>query len=103
MEHQVEHIEHEHRFVIRELGHEAVLEYYELPDGTLDLARTYTPHEIRGRGIATALIKHALEHARERGLKVVPGCPFVQTYVDRHSQYADLLADGWQHRQQQHG
>lgn len=97
MQHTVVHDAEKRRFVVTELGHEAYLEYYELPDGSLDYASTYTPNEIRGRGIATAIIRYALEHARENGRKIVPGCPFVQTYVDRHQQYADLLQERYRH------
>ena len=95
MKHTVSHEPERGRFVVRELGHEAYLEYYELPDGRLDYAHTYTPSEIRERGIASAIIRYALEYARENGRKVVPGCPFVQTFIDRHPQYADVLVDSW--------
>ena len=93
MEHTVLHEPEGHRFVVRELGHEAYLSYYELPNRTLDLAHMFTPNEVRGRGIATAVIRHALEYAREHGYRVVPACPFVRTYIDRHPRYADLVAE----------
>lgn len=97
MNHDVTHDKQRKRFVVEELGHEAYLEYYELPDGSLDFAHTYTPNEIRGRGIASSIIKRALEYAREQGKQVVPGCPFVQTYVDRHKEYESVLAERWRH------
>ena len=97
MKHEVRHDLEAKRFTVEELGHEAYLEYYELPDGTLDYAHTCTPNEIRGRGIATSIIKHALDFAREHGKKVVPGCPFVQTFTDRHREYQSVLVDKWRH------
>jgi uncharacterized protein len=97
MEHDVRHEPERRRFTVAELGHEAYLEYYELPDGSLDYAHTYTPNEIRGRGIATAIIKHALDWARENEKKIAPGCPFVETYIDRHREYKDLLVDRYRH------
>ncbi len=97
MQHSVIHDADRRRFVVKELGHEAYLEYYELPDGSLDYSHTYTPNEIRGRGIATAIIKHALEYARTKGKQVVPSCPFVQTYADRHQEYALVIAERWRH------
>ena len=95
MTHEVEHRTADRRFVVAELGHEAYLEYYELPDGSLDYAHTYTPNEIRGRGIASSIIKTALDFAKDKGKSIVPGCPFVQTYIDRHTEYASVLAEGW--------
>lgn len=97
MEHKVRHDQEQNRFVVTELGHEAYLDYYELPNGALDYAHTYTPNEIRGRGIATAIIRHALEYAREEGKRIVPGCPFVETYIDRHAEYKPLLVDEYRH------
>lgn len=98
MKHEIEHRADQKRFVVNELGHEAYLEYYELPDGALDYAHTYTPQEIRGRGIATAIIRYALDHARDNQRRIVPGCPFVQTYIDRHTEYEPLLTDEWRAR-----
>jgi hypothetical protein len=42
------------------------------------------------RGLGTALVTGALDDARGRGVKIVPLCPFVDTYVRRHPEYADL-------------
>ncbi len=97
MQHSVIHDPERRRFLVRELGHEAYLEYYELPDGSLDYSHTYTPNEIRGRGIATAIIRQALEYARTKGKQVIPSCPFVQTYADRHREYAPVIAERWRH------
>lgn len=97
MTHDVRHDPDARRFTVTELGHEAYLEYYELPDGAVDYAHTYTPQEVRGRGIATAIIREALEWARANDRTVVPGCPFVRTYVDRHPEYESVIADGWRH------
>jgi hypothetical protein len=38
-------------------------------------------------------VRAALDDARERGLRVVPICPFVDDYVRRHPAYADLVVD----------
>ena len=91
-EHIITHNAETHRFEVHESGHTAYLQYYQLPDGVVDFAETETPLEIRGRGIATAIIKGALEWARSQGYRIVPGCPFVATYVNRHTEYSDLLA-----------
>jgi predicted GNAT family acetyltransferase len=34
----------------------------------------------------------ALEDVRRRGLEVVPLCPFVRSYLERHPDDADLIA-----------
>jgi len=53
---------------------------------------TGVPAAIGGRGVAAALVRAALDHARGEGLKVVPACSYVAAYFKRHPQDADLLA-----------
>lgn len=50
------------------------------------------PVALRGGGIGSALVKGALMLVRERGERVVPLCPFVAQYIDRHPEARDLLA-----------
>lgn len=71
-------------------GKMAVAHYHE-HDGRLVFTHTEVPVELRGRGIASALIGGALEDARARGLGVVPRCSFVETFIDEHPAYRDLL------------
>jgi predicted GNAT family acetyltransferase len=49
------------------------------------------PKELGGRGIGSTLIKGVLDTARAQGLKVKPLCPFAKAYIERHSEYADLV------------
>jgi uncharacterized protein len=65
---------------------------YAVRGDVLDLAHTTVPAEAEGRGVGAALAKAALDHARREGVKVIPSCPFVATYVKRNKQYADLVA-----------
>ena len=44
------------------------------------------------RGLGSELVQFALDDARARGLLVRPDCPFVAAFIDRHPDYADLLA-----------
>jgi predicted GNAT family acetyltransferase len=79
------------RFVADVGGEEAYLSYRDLGGRVLDFAHTFVPLSQRGRGIASQLTAHALEHARERGLRVVPSCPFVAVYIERYPNYRGLL------------
>jgi uncharacterized protein len=63
---------------------------YRLAPGTVIITHTETPPALRGRGIASELIKGALELIRADGLKVVAGCGFVVDYLQKHPEYADL-------------
>jgi predicted GNAT family acetyltransferase len=50
-----------------------------------------TPRE-RGQGNAERLIAAALDDVRERGLKVVATCWYVDQFLVEHPAYADLRA-----------
>lgn len=81
-----------HRFELDVDGHIAFSEYARKGD-ILTMLHTEVPKELGGRGIGSALVKGVLELARAQGLKVVPRCPFVKAYMDRHAEeYADLRA-----------
>jgi predicted GNAT family acetyltransferase len=67
---------------------------YELRDDTLDLTHTRVPSQLEGQGYGAALVKAAMESARAKGLKVIPTCPFVRTYLRRHKEYGDLVRQG---------
>lgn len=54
--------------------------------------RTVTPPALRGRGIASRVVKAALADVRAKGLKIVPACSFVADYVARHPEAGDLVA-----------
>jgi predicted GNAT family acetyltransferase len=65
---------------------------YRLSGGTVSLNHAEVDQPLRGQGLGDVLAAGALADAAERGLKVVPRCPFVAAYVRRHPELADLLA-----------
>ena len=65
---------------------------YRLAPSTVVITHTETPRTLRGRGIASALVKGALELIRADGLKVVAGCGFVVDYLQKHPEFSDLVA-----------
>lgn len=68
---------------------------YDRDGDTVTLTHTIVPPEHEGRGIASALAKAALSHARDAHEKVIPECPFVQAYLRRHPEEADVVASNW--------
>jgi uncharacterized protein len=78
------------RFVADVGGQLAYLTYLDRGEHVLELDHTYVPTASRGGGIASQLTARALQYARERGYRVVPSCPFVAAYMDRHPEYRDL-------------
>ena len=91
MDFEIKQDTEKNRFVTYVEGYEAVVEYT-LKDNVIDLYRTFTPPELRGKGVAGKLVKYALEHAKENNLKVIPTCSYVRGYIERHENYKELLA-----------
>jgi predicted GNAT family acetyltransferase len=79
-----------HRFELDVDGQTAVA-YYRLAPGVITFTHTEVPPALEGHGIASKLIRGALESARAQGLKVVARCPFVSGFIGRHSEFNDLL------------
>jgi predicted GNAT family acetyltransferase len=77
------------RFELDVEGTVAFADYRLTPD-TVIITHTETPRALRGRGIASDLLKGALDIIRADGLKVVAGCGFVVDYLRKHPEYADL-------------
>jgi predicted GNAT family acetyltransferase len=71
---------------------------YRLDPGTITFTHTEVPEAHEGQGIGSALIRFALRSARERGLRVIPICPFFAAYIKRHPEEQDLLDPEWQER-----
>lgn len=65
---------------------------YQAREGALLFTHTEVPDALQGKGVASRLIRGALADARAQGLKVVPLCPFVAAYLERHPEDQDLLA-----------
>lgn len=79
------------RFELEVDGHLAVIEYQPMPGG-LVFVHTGVPEALGGRGVGGRLVKAALRQVRARGLKVRPDCPFVRAWLERHPDFADLVA-----------
>jgi predicted GNAT family acetyltransferase len=81
----------EQEFTLAVGDHRAVAAY-QLEGDTIVFTHTLVPPEIEGRGVGSKLIGGALDLVRDRGLKVVPQCPFVRAYIEKHPEMRDLLA-----------
>jgi predicted GNAT family acetyltransferase len=79
------------RFELEADGATAIAEY-RIKDGVITFTHTEVPEALSGRGIASRLIKGALDEVRARKLKVVSRCSFVTAYMEKHPEYNDLLA-----------
>jgi predicted GNAT family acetyltransferase len=66
---------------------------YRMGRNSIALVHTEVPEELGGQGIGSSLVKAALQHAKENGLKVLPYCPFAAAYIERHPEWSDIVGE----------
>ena len=92
----VEHRPEQRQFILDTEEGRGELEYQQTKDGNLVIAHTEVPQKAEGKGYGSALVKAALEYAKENDLKVMPLCPYAASYIKRHRQeYGDMLTAGF--------
>lgn len=64
---------------------------YRLVGDRITLVHTQVADEHEGKGIGSALVRAALGYAESEDLTVVPKCPFVRAWLDRHPDRAAEL------------
>ncbi len=91
MELQVVDHPEEQRYELR--ADEAVLGFaaYRLRPGLIAFVHTEVDERLEGHGAGSRLAREALDDARRRGLAVHPFCPFINGWIQRHPEYADLV------------
>ena len=88
----VEDVPDRHRYEARIGDKLAGYAEYVLRDGGIIFVHTQVDDAFEGQGVGSALARAALDDARARGLAVEPRCPFIRGWIQRHPDYADLVA-----------
>lgn len=82
----------------REIGEESYVDVV-ASDGTQRvLYHTGVSEEYGGQGLASVLVRAAVDDTIERGFSVVPVCPYVASWLTKHTEYAaHVVEPGPQH------
>ena len=80
-----------HRFEALVDGHAGRLDYA-VHEGVMTIVHTEVDPALEGRGVAGALVRAALDHARANGLKVRAHCEYAASYMERHPESMSLRA-----------
>jgi predicted GNAT family acetyltransferase len=81
------------RYELNADGAAAGFAQYRARPGLIAFIHTEVDDAFEGQGLGGRLISFALDDARRQGLAVLPFCPFVESYVKRHRQYAELVPE----------
>ena len=68
---------------------------YSKRPGLIAFVHTEVDERFQGRGLGDRLIRGALEDARARGLAVLPFCPFMKAFIERHREFEALVPDAY--------
>jgi hypothetical protein len=70
----------------------AALLDYRLTSSGLVLTHTEVQDGFEGRGVGSRFARAVFDDVRARGVKVVPKCPFILRWLERHPEQQDVLA-----------
>ncbi len=82
----------EQRFEARTPDGVAGFTDYRVDGGTVVLTHSEVDDAYEGQGVGSTMVRGLLDQLRERGAEVRPECPFVRSWIDKHPDYADLVA-----------
>jgi predicted GNAT family acetyltransferase len=60
-------------------------------DTVISLIHTEIKPAFRHAHLATHLARYGLDDARRRGLAVLPFCPYINSWIKKHPEYAELV------------
>jgi predicted GNAT family acetyltransferase len=80
-----------HRYEIYRDDELAGFTVYEPLNSQLAFVHTQIDGKFAGEGLGSTLVRNALDDVRERGIGVLPFCPFVHRFIERDPAYLDLV------------
>jgi len=84
----------ESRFETEVDGHSAIIEYSVMPN-ILSLNHTVVDKALQGKGVAKEMVEKVLLQIEQRGLRVIPRCPFIKKYIKKHPEWETIVANGY--------
>ena len=83
----------EHRYEAVIDGELAGIAVYSLAEHRITFTHTEVEDRFEGHGVGSTLARVALDEVRADGTRTVrPLCPFIKAWIDKHPDYADLVA-----------
>ena len=79
-------------FIERDGRHIAEITYQYQDDHTILADHTWVDLTLRGQGVARQLLDILVAFAREKQLKIVPTCSYVDVMFQREAEFADVVA-----------
>jgi predicted GNAT family acetyltransferase len=78
-------------FIEKEGSVVAKMTYSKLGSTQIIIDHTEVSDDMRGQDLGKALVEAGVEYARERGLKIIPLCPFAKATIEKDPDLQDVL------------
>jgi predicted GNAT family acetyltransferase len=82
-----------HRFEIWVGGEKKGFAAYRLEGDAYAFTHTEIADPAEGKGLGSRLVADALAQLRDREVAVLPYCPFVKAYLQRHPELVDVVPE----------
>ncbi|MES2478381.1 MAG: GNAT family N-acetyltransferase [Bacteroidota bacterium] len=69
----------------------AEMTYVWAGDTRIIIDHTEVDISLKGQGVGKKLVIEAVNFAREKGIKIMPLCPFAQAVFDKEKDFSDVL------------
>lgn len=79
------------KFTISVDGKPVGLTEYRDNGGSRTFPHTEVDEAYGGRGLATIVIAEALAQTKAEGKRIIPECPTVVSYLEKHPEYDDIV------------
>lgn len=79
------------RFEVLVDGEVAGFAEYRRTEAATAFTHTVVEDAYEGQGLGSTLARGALDATREAGSPVLPFCPFITSFIQRHPDYLDLV------------
>jgi predicted GNAT family acetyltransferase len=86
----VERVDHKHRYEILVDGTLAGFTEYRDRDEQRVFYHTEIDDAFAGQGLASVLVQQALTDVRNAGKHIVPVCPYVAKFLQKHDEFTDI-------------
>ena len=72
-------------------GAEAEITFSRVSPTRIIVDHTGVPESMRGQGIGQQLAAHVVRDAREKGIAIIPLCPFFKALAQRNEDWQDVV------------